>query len=64
MELYEMRQAIAAAEKTLRDANTTLKEIGVLLEGRVRSGNLYVSTLCKLKKELANFNMHTGQWKE
>ncbi len=33
-----------------------------LLVGRLK--HCYPSVLVKLKKELANYNMHTGEWKE
>lgn len=59
----EMRQAISEARITFEAADSIAEDMANLLRGRLRmvsSG----STLCHLKRELRNFNMHTREWKE
>lgn len=57
----EMRSAIEEAKTTLRAADRIAAEMGWLLIGRLRHCNHM--DLVRLKKELANYNIHTGKWK-
>lgn len=63
MMTHEMKKAIDEAAQTMRAADNCANDIAYLLRNRLRSGNVYHSTLCALKKELENYNMHTGRWK-
>lgn len=59
-----MRQAVREAEATQRAADAQIQTLAriVATNGRLRS--VSVNTLCSLKKQLANFNMTTGQWRD
>jgi len=56
----EAIEAINDAKRTLNKADELVKNLGHLMPGRLKL--MSYSTLKKLKKELKNFNMHTGQW--
>lgn len=62
MDLYDMRREISAARRTLENADEVAQQLAYLLEGRLRHVNQ--RTLANLKKELRDFNAHTGTWKE
>ena len=58
----EMKQAVAEADHTMRAADSVAGDIASMLRGRLRHVPAYF--LKDLKRELRDFNMHTGQWKE
>ena len=62
MELWEMRREINAAKQTIRNADEIADSIASILPGRLR--HVSCGTLEKIKKELRDFNAHTGQWKD
>ena len=62
MSLYDMRKEISAARRTLENADEVAQQLAYLLEGRLRHVDQW--TLASLKKELKDFNAHTGTWKE
>lgn len=62
MTLDEMQKAISGAKATLRSVDGIANDLAYLLEGRLR--HVHSWTLKRLKKELRNFNMHTGSWSE
>ena len=49
-------------EQTQRAAEECAQLAASMLVGRLRQVGTY--TLERLKKELRNYNMHTGQWKD
>ena len=57
-----MQQAIAEARHTMAAADSQADNLARLLAepGRLRRVNRY--TLRRLKRELRNFNMVTGEW--
>lgn len=57
----EMRQAVQEAEYTLRAADNVTAQMGRLIQSRLRQCD--TSTLEEMKRELRDFNIHTGQWK-
>lgn len=57
----EVCAAIDAAEATNRACNDNAYRMAKLLRGRLR--NVSHGDLVALKKELQDFNMHTGRWK-
>lgn len=61
MGLYDMRREISTARQTLKNADQVADSIAYLLKGRLKHVNQW--TLANLKKELKNFNSHTGKWK-
>lgn len=64
MYTHEMREVINQARQTIEAADNVANDIAYILKNRLRSGRVSASTLIALKKELANFNMHTGRWKD
>lgn len=62
MTLTDMERAVNDANATLSRADTLADQLARLLIGRLkRVSSGYV--LRSLKKELADYNMHTGAWK-
>lgn len=62
MLLFEMRQATDEAKTILSRADFCASELAIVLRGRLRHvSSTY--TLSELKKELKDFNAHTGEWK-
>ena len=62
MDLWEIRREINRAKSTIRNADDVASDIASILPGRLRHVSLH--TLTKLKKELRDFNAHTGTWKD
>lgn len=60
----EMQQAVNQAKGTLSLADKFVAQMANMIAGRLRKGGVWGSTLCALKRELADYNMHTGKWKE
>lgn len=58
----DIRSAVQQARELNRACDQQANTLADLLEGRLQ----HVSTcrLTKLKRELRDFNMHTGRWKE
>ncbi len=63
MTFDEAKRAIDEACRTLRAANSQANEMASILSGRLKSSGVSAYTLDKLKRELRDFNLHTGQWK-
>jgi len=60
----DIENARAQAEHQLRLADKAVKEAANLIRGRLRSSGVSNWVLDELKKELKDYNMHTGKWKE
>lgn len=59
----EMNQAMQEAELRMRAADEVAGKVARMLVGRLkRVDSAY--TLGRLKRELRDFNIHTGSWKE
>lgn len=58
----EMRAGMAEARSYMKAADQYANQMADMLKGRLRNCSAY--HLAALKKELRDFNMHTGQWKE
>jgi len=59
----DMRSAVRDAKQTLLAADNVAGDLAWLLCGRLRRV-ASIHTLRALKKELRNFDMTTGKWKE
>lgn len=57
----EMRAAVNEAESTLRAVDSIAEQLARMLVGRLRKVSSYY--LSKLKRELRDYNIHTGKWK-
>lgn len=62
MNWFEVDAAISEARRTLNAADNHAQSMAKLLKGRLR--HVSCRTLADLKKELRDFNSHTGKWKE
>ena len=60
----EMNAALKDAEITIRQAEVRINDMARIVAGRLRLAGVSSYYLYKLKKELKNYNIHTGQWKE
>ena len=60
----EMNEAFKDAEFTIRQAQKRTGDMVRIISGNLRSANVSGYYLCRLKKELKNFDMRTGTWKE
>lgn len=60
----QMVQAVEQAHTTIRRADMVAGQMARILKGRLRTANIPQHVLCELKKELKNYNMHTGTWRE
>lgn len=57
----EMKAALIEAEATVRAADSIADHMARILRGRLRKVSKW--NLKSLKRELADFNAHTGEWK-
>lgn len=62
IDFEDFNQAYQDARTTIRVADAHVGKMAQMIAGRLRKGDVSVTTLCELKKELADFNMHTKQW--
>ena len=60
--IWDMKSAISDARETLNAADNVACQIAPLLQGRLR--HCYTSDVEALKRELRDFNIHTGKWKD
>ena len=60
----EVYQGVREAEATIRMAENNLNKMAGIMCGYLKSGKVSSGTLCKLKRELRDFNMITGKWKD
>ena len=58
----DIRRAVNDASQQLRAADETATDLAKLLDGRLHRVNSSY-TLGKLKRQLKDFNIHTGKWK-
>jgi len=57
----QLYQAVSDANRTLETADRLIGHMADILKGRLR--HVPYTQLCALKRELRDFNMHTGTWK-
>ena len=59
----DMYHAVLDAQSSINQASKHISKMANLIAGKLQGNKVSHYTLCKLKKELANFNMQTGIWK-
>lgn len=64
MDSTQLFAVMEAAQRTIRNADTCTCKLAELMAGRLRSAAVDGSTLAVLKRELRDFNIHTGKWKD
>ena len=62
MDYYEANEAIKNARDVVSKGDTIVRQTASLLLGRMRRADIPRWILKALKKELQNFNAHTGEW--
>ena len=60
----QMREAVTEAQTTFRACDAYTGSMAKMISGRLKKARVPDHILCDLKKELKNFNMHTGCWKD
>ena len=63
MDLFDVENAVREANRAIHNADRVVNSMARLCEGRLRKSGVSGVTLCALKKELQDFNMHTYRWK-
>jgi len=63
MNYDEMCSAVKDAERTIRIAETQIGKMTEFISFNSRIRHAQASSLRRLKRELKNFNIQTGQWK-
>lgn len=63
MDFHDIHQARRDAEDQIRMADAAARMAAKLAAGRLQVANVPGPVLCELKRELARYNMHTGEWK-
>ena len=64
MTIPEMRTAIENAKAEIARADCVAGEMASILAGRLRKSKATSTALSALKRELRDWNIHTGEWKE
>lgn len=64
MQFDDFQGAVAQARRTLSTADTFVGAMARMIRGKLRSGNVSNFTLTVLKRELRNYNIQTGRWKD
>ena len=60
----EANAMIEDAESTIREVEYKIQRMARLVGGKLEANCVSPYTLCKLKKELRRYNMHTNTWKD
>lgn len=64
MTFKEILDAKNEARRTIRDGDRAARELADYLVGRLRVARVDGDVCAILKRELRDFNIHTGCWKE
>lgn len=60
---YDVQTHVDEANTTIRQYRSLIRRSAEFAAGRLRDADTDPDTLRKLKRELRDFGMHTGQWK-
>jgi len=64
MHFSDMVDAVNEAKSIVMYGDNAIRRLAKLMINRLRVSGVDHFVLCKLKIELRDFNMRTGQWKE
>jgi len=64
MNFKEVTEAVETAKSTIIRGDEAARQLASLLRGRLRVAQIGEYILADLKRELRNFNMQTGEWKD
>jgi len=62
--ISEVKAAVQRAKNEIYRADQAVEDMAELCAGKLKQCNVSAHVLKKLKRELANFNIHTGRWNE
>jgi hypothetical protein len=60
----DLKNAVQRAKNEIYRADQAVEDMAELCAGKLKQCNVRAHVLKKLKRELANFNIHTGRWNE
>lgn len=60
----EMRESVEDAQRIVKTADLFVGQMARMIVGRLRKSSASASTLCDLKRELADWDMHRKTWRE
>jgi len=63
MDFDDMSSAVEDAASTIRIMRSQVARMAKMCADRLQDAGVSHDTLCKLKRELESYNMHTGEWK-
>lgn len=63
MNFDDVTRAVNEARNTLQSVDHHVEQMAKLIAGRLRAADVSQHTLRQLKKELRDYNPHTGKWK-
>lgn len=63
MNWLDFETAFNEARQTINIADRNVSSMARMVAGRLKRSGVSHSVLCELKKELQDYNMHTGAWK-
>ncbi len=64
MKWEELDEAVCEAQQTLNLADDHVRSMAKMVIGRLQQADVRNSVLTALKKELRDYNIHTGKWKK
>jgi len=59
----DVLKAVQQAKYTIESSDRCVGDMARLIAGRLRKGEIPAYVLKQLKKELADYNIHTNSWK-
>jgi hypothetical protein len=63
MNTYDMERAVNETREQIKEADRLATSLANILRGRLRHVNS-AGALKELKRELRDYNIHTGTWKQ
>ncbi len=64
MRIEDVHRAVSEAEAEIRRVDSSVGDMAALITGRLRKSGASPYVLEALKRELRDYNIHTGLWKE
>ena len=64
MNWNDFKTAFDDAKNTVRQADSVVADMARMVAGRLKNSNVSHYVLEELKKELADYNLHTKEWKQ
>lgn len=64
MHIDDMLKAVIDARRVQRQADQQVGDMLRICHGRLRNANVPAHVLADMKRELRDFNAHTGSWKQ